>query len=183
MQCKHNKNLLLLGGLDLGGDDSRFADPLALSKSLNALQQTASKKVAGHFALNFRRSAAEPSVGYYYYEWKARLGRAETIHGDQGFLLSCALFTQLGGFREDLPVQFEEMPKEEAEKTGALYFFKGKYPARVKVYYIGKSLETAWNKEFCGGPHVSRTGEIGKFKIMKEEASSAGVRRIRATVI
>ncbi|MFH1192713.1 MAG: alanine--tRNA ligase [Candidatus Jorgensenbacteria bacterium] len=84
--------------------------------------------------------------------------------------------------REDLPVQFQEMPKEEAEKTGALYFFKGKYPARVKVYYVGHSLETAWNKEFCGGPHVAHTGEIGKFRILKEEASSAGVRRIRATV-
>jgi len=95
--------------------------------------------------------------------------------------------------REDLPVQFEEMPKEEAEKTGALHFFsakggsasggKWKYPTRVKVYYVGHSLEGAWNKEFCGGPHVGHTGEIGQFKIMKEEASSAGVRRIRATIV
>lgn len=84
--------------------------------------------------------------------------------------------------KEDLPVNFEEMPKAEAEKTGALHFFKGKYPDRVKVYYVGQSLETAWSKEFCGGPHVSHTGEIGKFKIIKEEASSAGIRRIRATV-
>ncbi|HXF43936.1 MAG TPA: alanine--tRNA ligase-related protein [Candidatus Paceibacterota bacterium] len=84
--------------------------------------------------------------------------------------------------KEDLPVNFKEMPKAEAEQTGALHFFKGKYPDRVKVYYIGKSLENAWSKEFCGGPHVTRTGEIGKFKITKEEASSAGIRRIRATV-
>lgn len=84
--------------------------------------------------------------------------------------------------REDLPVNFKEMSKEEAEKTGALHFFKGKYPEKVKVYYIGKSLETAWSKEFCGGPHVGYTGEIGKFKIIKEEASSAGVRRLRAIV-
>lgn len=83
---------------------------------------------------------------------------------------------------EDLPVNFKEMSKEEAEKTGALHFFKGKYPERVKVYYVGKSLEDAWNKEFCGGPHVSSTGEIGEFRITKEEASAAGVRRIRATV-
>ncbi len=83
---------------------------------------------------------------------------------------------------DDLPVNFKEMPKEEAEKTGALHFFKGKYPVRVKVYYVGHSLESAWSKEFCGGPHVTHTGEIGKFKIIKEEASSAGVRRIRATV-
>ncbi|OGG38935.1 hypothetical protein A2127_00870 [Candidatus Jorgensenbacteria bacterium GWC1_48_12] len=84
--------------------------------------------------------------------------------------------------KEDLPVGFKEMSKEEAEKTGALHFFKGKYPDRVKVYYVGKTLESAWSKEFCGGPHVTHTDEIGKFKIIKEEASSAGVRRIRATV-
>lgn len=84
--------------------------------------------------------------------------------------------------KEDLPVQFKEMSKTEAEKTGALHFFKAKYPDTVRVYYVGKSLENAWNKEFCGGPHVTHTGEIGKFKITKEEASSAGVRRIRATL-
>ena len=80
---------------------------------------------------------------------------------------------------EDLPVNFKEMPKDEAEKTGALYFFKEKYPDKVKVYYIGKSLENAISKEFCGGPHVDRTGEIEKFRIFKEEAVGAGVRRIR----
>jgi len=83
---------------------------------------------------------------------------------------------------EDLPVKFEEMPKEKAEKTGALFFFKEKYPERVKVYYVGKTLETAWSKEFCGGPHVGRTGEIGRVKVLKEEAVGAGVRRIRAAV-
>ncbi len=87
--------------------------------------------------------------------------------------------------KEDLPVQFEEMPKSEAEKTGALHFFKAKYPDQVKVYFIapqGKGITDAWSKEFCGGPHVSKTGEIGEFKITKEEAVAAGVRRIRATV-
>ncbi len=84
--------------------------------------------------------------------------------------------------KEDLPVGFKEMSKTEAEKTGALHFFKAKYPERVKVYYVGYSLDKAWSKEFCGGPHVTRTGEIGKFKIVKEEASSAGIRRIRAVV-
>lgn len=84
---------------------------------------------------------------------------------------------------EDLPVRFKEMSKEEAEKTGALYFFREKYPERVKVYYIGHSLEHAWSKEFCGGPHVSHTGEIGRVKITKEEAVGAGVRRIRAVLV
>ena len=84
--------------------------------------------------------------------------------------------------KENLPVNFEEMPKNEAEKTGALYFFKEKYPDKVKVYYVGKSLKSAWSKEFCGGPHVSNTGAIGHFKISKEESVGAGLRRVRGVV-
>ncbi|RJQ29682.1 alanine--tRNA ligase [Candidatus Parcubacteria bacterium] len=84
--------------------------------------------------------------------------------------------------KEDLPVNFVELPKAEAEKVGALYFFKEKYPEKVKVYFVGKTLETAWSKEFCGGPHVKRTGEVGKFRISKEEAVGSGVRRIRGVV-
>jgi len=84
--------------------------------------------------------------------------------------------------KKDLPVNFKEMSKEDAEKTGALYFFKEKYPDRVKIYYIGEGLDTAISKEFCGGPHVTHTGEIGKVAISKEEAVGAGVRRIRAKV-
>lgn len=80
--------------------------------------------------------------------------------------------------KEDLPVYFKEMSREEAEKTGALRFFKQKYPDIVKVYFIGSI-----SAEFCGGPHVEKTSEIGKFKILKEEAVGAGVRRIRATII
>lgn len=87
-----------------------------------------------------------------------------------------------GVVQNDLPVGFIEMPKQEAEKTGALYFFKEKYPERVKVYYVGHSLEDAFSKEFCGGPHVTHTLEIGQFKILKEEAVGADTRRIRAIV-
>ncbi len=83
---------------------------------------------------------------------------------------------------EELPVSFEEMSKEEAEKTGALHFFKEKYPERVKVYYVGESLNKAWSKEFCGGPHVKNTLEIGDFKIVKEEAVGAGARRIKGVL-
>ena len=84
--------------------------------------------------------------------------------------------------QKDLPVQCVELFKEEAAKTGALFFFREKYPERVKVYYAGHSLEDAFSKEFCGGPHVSHTREIGRFTIVKEEAVGAGVRRIRAIV-
>ena len=84
--------------------------------------------------------------------------------------------------REDLSVGFTEMSKEEAEKTGALHFFKEKYPERVRVYYVGRTLRDAYSKEFCGGPHVTHTGEIRGVKVLKEEAVAAGVRRIRVVL-
>ena len=78
---------------------------------------------------------------------------------------------------EDLEVTVKEMPKEEAVKSGAECRFIEKYPDIVTVYYIGDI-----SKELCGGPHVKHTKEIGHFKIKKEEASSAGVRRIKAVI-
>ncbi len=77
--------------------------------------------------------------------------------------------------KEDLEVKKEEMSYQEAMKSGALAFFKEKYPEKVTVYSIGN-----FSKEICAGPHVKRTSELGKFKIIKEESSGAGVRRIRA---
>jgi alanyl-tRNA synthetase len=82
----------------------------------------------------------------------------------------------------DLPMQRVEMPRGEAEKIGAEMEFGVKYPDLVSVYFIGNDLDTAISKEFCGGPHIEHTGIIGTFKIQKEEASSAGVRRIKATI-
>ncbi len=78
---------------------------------------------------------------------------------------------------EALPVENLVMNKEEAINSGALHFFDQKYPDQVSVYKIGE-----YSKEFCGGPHVKNTSEIGKIKIDKEEAVSAGVRRIKATL-
>ncbi len=80
--------------------------------------------------------------------------------------------------KEALPVTVQEMPKEEALKTGAECMFIEKYPDIVTVYSIGDV-----SKELCGGPHVKNTSELGTFKIKKEEASSAGVRRIKAVLI
>jgi len=77
--------------------------------------------------------------------------------------------------KEDLLVQRKEMSFEEAIKSGALAFFKEKYPEKVSVYSIGD-----FSKEICAGPHVNRTSELGVFKILKEESSGSGVRRIRA---
>lgn len=77
--------------------------------------------------------------------------------------------------QRDLPVTCEEMSLEDAQKSGATGLFVNKYGDKVKVYTIGD-----FSKEICGGPHVDRTGKLGHFKIIKEEAVSAGVRRIKA---
>ena len=80
--------------------------------------------------------------------------------------------------QRDLPVTCEEMTVEEAKASGAMGLFESKYGDKVKVYTIGD-----FSKEICGGPHVSKTSELGVFKIKKEEASSAGVRRIKAVLV
>jgi alanyl-tRNA synthetase len=84
--------------------------------------------------------------------------------------------------QESLPVKNIIMKKDEAEKSGALHFFGDKYGDEVSVYFIGENIENAYSKEFCGGPHIENTGILGKFKITKEEAVSAGVRRIKAVL-
>ena len=80
---------------------------------------------------------------------------------------------------QGLDVKCEEMKKDDAIKSGAECMFIEKYPDIVTVYSIGNDKETV-SKELCGGPHVKNTSELGHFKIKKEEASSAGVRRIKA---
>ncbi|PIZ69682.1 MAG: alanine--tRNA ligase [Candidatus Portnoybacteria bacterium CG_4_10_14_0_2_um_filter_43_36] len=81
--------------------------------------------------------------------------------------------------KKDLPVVCEEMSLDEAKKQGAAGVFESKYGERVKVYTVGNDKEV-FSQEICGGPHIERTGELGHFKISKEESSSAGVRRIKA---
>ena len=81
-----------------------------------------------------------------------------------------------------LPVRCDEMNKEDAVKSGAECMFIEKYPDVVTVYSIGNDEYGVVSKELCGGPHVKNTNELGKFKIKKEEASSAGVRRIKAVL-
>jgi len=103
--------------------------------------------------------------------------------------------------KEDLPVVCEEMTLGEAKAKGAMGVFESKYGERVKVYTISNPstlrqsadrsgdkellpelVEGIFSREICGGPHVERTGALGKFKITKEESSSSGVRRIKAVL-
>lgn len=84
--------------------------------------------------------------------------------------------------KANLPVVETVTTVEEAKGEGAVGIFDEKYGEKVKVYSIGGALDdlNAFSKEICGGPHVKNTGELGHFKIKKEESSSAGVRRIKA---
>jgi alanyl-tRNA synthetase len=77
----------------------------------------------------------------------------------------------------DLPVHYQEMTVEEAKSGGAIGLFEERYGDKVKVYVVGD-----FSKEICGGPHVRHTAQVGRFRIQKEEASSAGIRRIKAVV-
>ena len=77
----------------------------------------------------------------------------------------------------DVPVTLETMTYDQAKESGAIGVFTSKYGDEVKVYTIGK-----YSKEICGGPHAAHTGELHHFRIAKEEASSAGVRRIKAVL-
>ncbi len=78
----------------------------------------------------------------------------------------------------NVPVVMKEMSLEEAKKEGFTGLFESKYGERVKTYTIGD-----FSKEICGGPHASSTGELGTFKIVKQENVSAGIKRIKAVLI
>jgi alanyl-tRNA synthetase len=84
--------------------------------------------------------------------------------------------------QDDLPVSFHITTVDGAKKEGAIGVFDARYGTEVKVYVVGDSQRGIFSKEICGGPHVARTGMLGSFKIQREESSSAGVRRIRATL-
>lgn len=79
-----------------------------------------------------------------------------------------------------LPVSCQELSLDEARQQGAMGIFDAKYGERVKVYSIGAN--NPFSREICGGPHIQNTSELGRFKIIKEESSSSGVRRIKAVL-
>ncbi len=79
--------------------------------------------------------------------------------------------------KADVPITMKETTVEEAKAEGAIGLFESKYGERVRMYTMGP-----YSKEICGGPHASHTGELVSFKILKEESSSAGVRRIKAVI-
>jgi alanyl-tRNA synthetase len=98
----------------------------------------------------------------------------ERVTPDQLAAVEALVNTQIAA---DLPVTWAEMSLDEARASGALGLFAERYGERVKVYRIG-----AFSAEICGGPHVARTGELGRLRIVKEEAVGAGARRVRAVL-
>ncbi|MPM95187.1 Alanine--tRNA ligase [bioreactor metagenome] len=79
--------------------------------------------------------------------------------------------------RRALPINMTEMSVDDARAAGAIGLFGDRYGERVKVYAMGD-----FSKEICGGPHAANTGELKSFKILKEESSSRGIRRIKAVI-
>jgi len=90
---------------------------------------------------------------------------------------------------QHIPMNRTTMPRAQAEQSGARHFFGEKYGEDISIYFIGDTLDAAYSKEFCGGPHVHNTSELAgpegkwRFKIQKEEAISQGVRRIKALLV
>jgi len=84
---------------------------------------------------------------------------------------------------EALQVSNVDLEKSKAIATGAYHLESAQYPDIVTIYFIGDSLETAYSKEFCGGPHVKNTKEIGHIEIYKQESVSEGVRRVYVRVV
>jgi rSAM/selenodomain-associated transferase 2 len=123
--------------------DSRFADPEAIHKGLDCLVRTGSRRVAGHFALKFRGLEEGPAAGYYFYEWKARLGRPETIHGDQGFLLRREFLDRIGPFREDLPVMEDTDFAERVRQVGGWLLLPGEISTSARRF----AEEGLWQRQ------------------------------------
>lgn len=126
--------------------DSRFDDFLALRKALDYVKRSGSQNVAGHFALTFRRTQVSSSLGYYFYEWKARLGLPETIHGDQGFLLHRQLFQQVGYFAESLAVMEDTDFAERLRRIGQWQLL----PAGISTSARRFETEGLWQRQLLG---------------------------------
>ena len=113
---------------------------------------------------------------------KERL-RFDFCHGEKMTPAQIAKVEELvnDAIKADLEITYHVTTPEKAQEEDAIGVFGERYGSEVKVYVIGKK-GTAFSKEICGGPHVSSTGMLGSFKIQKEESSSSGVRRIKATI-
>lgn len=176
--------------VDIGGFKKKFEEHQALSrkgaeqKFKGGLASTGEMETKYHTATHLLNAALKKVLGSHVHQKGSNI-TAERMRFD--FSHDSKMTPEEKQQTEDLvneyikmaiPVEKLEMPKEEAIKMGAECEFIERYPDIVTVYKIGDV-----STEICGGPHVSSTSELGKFKIKKEESSSAGVRRIKAVLI
>ncbi len=165
--------------LSRAGSEQKFKGGLA-----DASEATTRLHTAHHLLLKALQIVLGPHVKQRGSNITAERLRIDFSHGEKMTPEQLAEVERIVNekIKEDLPVVHTEMPKEDAEKLGAEHEFGAKYLDRVSVYSVGQ-LDHAFSIEFCGGPHVTHTGMLGTFKIQKEEASSAGIRRIKAALL
>jgi alanyl-tRNA synthetase len=175
--------------LDRAGFAAAFAEHQALSRQGAAarfrgglaerIPATTRLHTATHLLQAALRRVLGPHVAQQGSNITAERLRFDFTHGERLTLEQIAAVEALVNAQigRDLPVSWAEMSPAEAREQGAIGLFEDRYGAQVKVYSIGD-----FSREICGGPHVGHTGELGRFRIVKEEAVGAGVRRIRAVL-
>ncbi len=183
--------------VDEGGFKKRFEEHQTISRAgseqkfAGGLADHSAEVIRGHTATHLLHQALRTVLGEQIMQRGSNITR-ERLRFDFSFPRKLtpeelnrveALVSEQ--IQRDLLVHFEVLDMEEAKQRGALGFFDDKYAAlggKIKVYFVGDEQQGFFSKEICGGPHVTRTSEIRSFKIIKEEAVSAGVRRIKAVV-
>lgn len=126
--------------------DSRFTDACAIRRGLDELIECKSLSVAGHFALRFRRTQTGSERAFYFYEWKARLGRAESIHGDQGFLLPHELCNRVGPFDQRLPAMEDSDFAERLREQGQWRLLSAEISTSARRFEV----EGLWQRQLLG---------------------------------
>ncbi len=174
--------------LSRAGSEQKFKGGLA-----DTSEQTTRLHTAHHLLLKALQMVLGPSVKQRGSNITQERLRIDFSHGAKMTSEQIAEVERIVNekIREELPMIRSTLPKEEAEKLGAEHEFGAKYPDTVSVYSLGPKgattenpqFDKAFSIEFCGGPHVSNTRELeGTFKIKKEEAVAAGIRRIKAVL-
>lgn len=168
--------------LSRAGSEQKFAGGLADTSA-----ETTRLHTATHLLHQALRKVLGPHVAQKGSNITAERLRFDFSHGEKMTPEQLKQVEDLvnGAIAKDYPVSFELMDVAAAKAQGAIGLFEDKYAAvggQIKVYTVGQPGGEWFSKEVCGGPHVTHTGELGGFKIQKEEASSAGIRRIKAVV-
>lgn len=181
--------------VDEKGFQKKFEEHQALSRSgaeqkfKGGLQDHSDETTKLHTATHLLNAALRTVLGDHVYQKGSNITaerlRFDFSHPDKMTAEQIAEAEKLvnDAIRADLPIAYHVTTVEGAKAEGAIGVFDARYGAEVKVYVAGDPRTgTVFSREICGGPHVARTGMLGTFKILKEESSSAGVRRIKAVL-